>query len=236
MRLVAVAHSALAAVKPSAAMTNSDAGRQQPRQACRTSAPSPRRRSGRRVCTQAISSALADSPPWIWVSELVTICTSMIAMNRPVTIARTPSPVAPGRLAARLRPAAARAVRPRRAGAGRASGRRRGPAPGAPAAARGAASLPPSSSAGARGLLSLRAADRGGAPVGSARVSTVTVTDRPGRSIRASGASAGKAMRTGTRCTILVKLPVALSGGSRLNWAPLAGAKLSIGRSTAGPG
>ena len=25
------------------------------------------------VCTQAISSVLADSPPWIWVNELVTI-------------------------------------------------------------------------------------------------------------------------------------------------------------------
>ena len=35
-------------------------------------------------------------------------------------------------------------------------------------------------------------------------------------------------MRTGTRCTILVKLPVALSGGSSENSAPLAGAKLSI--------
>jgi 2-keto-4-pentenoate hydratase/2-oxohepta-3-ene-1,7-dioic acid hydratase in catechol pathway len=33
-------------------------------------------------------------------------------------------------------------------------------------------------------------------------------------------------MRTGTRWTILVKLPVALSGGNRLNCAPLAGAKL----------
>ena len=39
---------------------------------------------------QAISSELADSPPWIWVNELVTICTSMIAMTRPVHIANTP--------------------------------------------------------------------------------------------------------------------------------------------------
>ena len=30
-------------------------------------------------------------------------------------------------------------------------------------------------------------------------------------------------MRTGTRCTILVKLPVAFSGGSRLNTEPEAG-------------
>ncbi len=34
-------------------------------------------------------------------------------------------------------------------------------------------------------------------------------------------------MRTGSRCTILVKLPVAFSGGSKLNSEPLAGAKLS---------
>ena len=58
-------------------------------------------------------------------------------------------------------------------------------------------------------------------------MSTLTVTERPGRSTLASGASAGNAMRTGTRWTILVKLPVALSGGSRLNCAPVAGAKLS---------
>ena len=34
-------------------------------------------------------------------------------------------------------------------------------------------------------------------------------------------------MRTGTRCTILVKLPVAFSGGSTLNTAPVAGARLA---------
>ena len=33
--------------------------------------------------------------------------------------------------------------------------------------------------------------------------------------------------RTGTRCTILVKLPVAFSGGSTLNCAPVAGARLA---------
>src|SRR5215217_3684873 len=42
------------------------------------------------VWTQAISSVLADSPPCIWVKELVTIWTSMIARNNPVPIARTP--------------------------------------------------------------------------------------------------------------------------------------------------
>ncbi len=35
-------------------------------------------------------------------------------------------------------------------------------------------------------------------------------------------------MRTGTRCTTLVKLPVAFSGGSRANCAPVPGEKLSI--------
>src|SRR5207249_1320153 len=67
-------------------------------------------------------------------------------------------------------------------------------------------------------------------------VSIVTVTERPGRSRPARGLFAGRAIRTGTRCTILVKLPVALSGGSRLNWAPLAGAKLSMRPSRARPG
>ena len=59
------------------------------------------------------------------------------------------------------------------------------------------------------------------------RVSMVTTTDRPGRSKGTIAPSFGKAMRTGTRCTILVKFPVAFSGGSRLNSAPLPGAKLS---------
>src|SRR6476646_1327238 len=40
------------------------------------------------VCTQAISSELADNPPWIWTSELETIWTSIIDRKRPVTIAR----------------------------------------------------------------------------------------------------------------------------------------------------
>jgi len=84
-----MAHSALAPVKPSAAPTNTmrvdnsrvimpDSG---------TMTMSAIRYA---VCTQAISSELADSPPWIWVSELVTICTSMIAMTRPAHIANTP--------------------------------------------------------------------------------------------------------------------------------------------------
>ena len=42
-----------------------------------------------------------------------------------------------------------------------------------------------------------------------------------------SATSAGTRMRTGRRCTILVKLPVALSGGSSENTEPEAGAKLA---------
>src|SRR5205807_1069450 len=43
----------------------------------------------------------------------------------------------------------------------------------------------------------------------SLRVSTATTTERPGRSSAASLLPAGTAIRTGTRCTTLVKLPVA---------------------------
>ena len=44
------------------------------------------------------------------------------------------------------------------------------------------------------------------------------VTDRPGRSRPSVAASPSSVTRTGTRCTILVKLPVAFSGGSTLNY------------------
>src|SRR5665213_4030016 len=89
-RSVAVAHNALAAVKPSAAVTkttrvDSSRDRLPDSGTITTSAIK------YAVCTQLISSVLADSPPWIWVSELVTIWTSMIAMNWPKTIASTPS-------------------------------------------------------------------------------------------------------------------------------------------------
>ena len=69
------------------------------------------------------------------------------------------------------------------------------------------------------------------------RVSTSAVTDRPARSQPACAASAGSSTSlTGTRCTTLVKLPVAFSGGSRLNSAPVAGARLSTRPSTAASG
>ena len=66
-----------------------------------------------------------------------------------------------------------------------------------------------------------------GRPTGApGLVSTLTTTDMPGRST-ARRPPAGTRMRTGTRCTILVKLPVALSGGSSENTEPEAGATLS---------
>ena len=65
------------------------------------------------------------------------------------------------------------------------------------------------------------------------RLSRSRSIDRGGD--RQARAAAGRArtrppsstMRTGTRCTILVKLPVAFSGGSTLNCAPVAGARLT---------
>ena len=59
------------------------------------------------------------------------------------------------------------------------------------------------------------------------RVSTLTVVDSPGRSARSSGSLVSSATRTGTRCTILVKLPVAFSGGMTLKIAPVPGERLS---------
>ena len=56
------------------------------------------------------------------------------------------------------------------------------------------------------------------------RGSIETTTDMPGRSTCFAVDAGSSAIRTGTRCTILVKLPVAFSGGSTLNCAPVAGA------------
>ena len=58
-------------------------------------------------------------------------------------------------------------------------------------------------------------------------VRIVATTDMPGRNLPASGLSGLIRNLTGMRCTTLVKLPVALSGGSRANCAPLAGAMRS---------
>ncbi len=62
------------------------------------------------------------------------------------------------------------------------------------------------------------------------------VTDNPGRSPPKVPASPSSTMRTGTRCTILVKFPVAFSGGSRLNCAPVAGATLATCPCSVSPG
>ena len=58
------------------------------------------------------------------------------------------------------------------------------------------------------------------------RVSMVGITDMPGRSSMRGFLPVSSAIRTGMRCTTLVKLPVALSGGSSANSWPLAGAML----------
>src|ERR1700735_1847795 len=52
---------------------------------------------------------------------------------------------------------------------------------------------------------------------------TVGITERPGHNTVAALESSN-AIFTGILCTTLVKLPVALSGGSRANCEPLAGA------------
>src|SRR5438094_1661198 len=54
----------------------------------------------------------------------------------------------------------------------------------------------------------------------------VTTTLSPGRNGCAGSTLSGR-MRVGTRCTTLVKFPVALSGGSSENLAPVAGLRLS---------
>ena len=55
----------------------------------------------------------------------------------------------------------------------------------------------------------------------------MTSAEIPGLSGNSDDASPVTAIRTGTRCTTFVKLPVALSGGSRANRAPVAGLTLS---------
>src|SRR5471032_3123590 len=50
-------------------------------------------------------------------------------------------------------------------------------------------------------------------PAAPSRLSTSAVTDRPGRKVPSVPSASSSTMRTGTRWTILVKLPVAFSGG-----------------------
>src|SRR5262249_39316591 len=77
--------------------------------------------------------------------------------------------------------------------------------------------LEPRGGTGHRGHSTLAAASR---------VSTLTVVERPGRKAPSLDSASLSMMRTGTRCTILVKLPVAFSGGITLNTAPVPGARL----------
>jgi hypothetical protein len=55
-----------------------------------------------------------------------------------------------------------------------------------------------------------------------------TEADMPGRRRLCSGPPGSTAIFTGMRCMTLTKLPVALSGGRRVNCGPLAGEKLSM--------
>src|ERR1041385_3097857 len=55
----------------------------------------------------------------------------------------------------------------------------------------------------------------------------VVTTLIPGRSTWVASCGPHRRIRTGTRCTTLVKFPVALSGGSIENFAPVAGERLS---------
>src|SRR6185437_11549517 len=71
------------------------------------------------------------------------------------------------------------------------------------------------------------ATDAGAAPPLIARVSMVASTDMPGRTRVPSEGLGSSAILTGTRCTTLVKLPVALSGGSSAKVLPVPGDQLS---------
>jgi hypothetical protein len=57
-------------------------------------------------------------------------------------------------------------------------------------------------------------------------VSTVATVERPGLILPNDASPSSSSIRTGTRCTIFVKLPVAFSGGITLKTAPVAGARL----------
>jgi hypothetical protein len=57
---------------------------------------------------------------------------------------------------------------------------------------------------------------------------SVTTTDSPGRMRGSVAAGPSSRIFTGTRCVTFVKLPVALSGGSSANCAPVAGDRLSM--------
>ena len=56
---------------------------------------------------------------------------------------------------------------------------------------------------------------------------TLGVTDRPGPIVWSAGNGSSKTIFTGTRWTTFTKLPVAFSGGNKLNAAPLPACTLS---------
>ncbi len=64
-------------------------------------------------------------------------------------------------------------------------------------------------------------------PWSAVLMSMLGCTDMPGRRSPDVALSPSSTILTGMRCTTLVKLPVALSGGSSANSWPLAGARLS---------
>jgi hypothetical protein len=66
---------------------------------------------------------------------------------------------------------------------------------------------------------------RAGGPVGVSLIRTVGTTDRPASNGVSRGLGSVSSMRTGRRCTILTKLPVAFSGGNRAVADPVAGVK-----------
>src|SRR5260370_14407971 len=66
---------------------------------------------------------------------------------------------------------------------------------------------------------------RGASAPAPGLVFTLTTTDMPGRSIWSAATSGGTLTRTGRRCTVLVELPVALSGSSNEKTAPQAAAR-----------
>ena len=67
----------------------------------------------------------------------------------------------------------------------------------------------------------VRLAEASSVPLWSA-MSTLASIDRPTRSGCALSCSVSSAMRTGTRCTTLIQLPVAFCAGSRAEAAPVA--------------
>ena len=88
----------------------------------------------------------------------------------------------------------------------------------------GASALAPASGAGTDVTAAARRLRRRPTPwPAGAPVSIVGSTDIPGRTRVPSEGCSSSTIFTGTRCTTLVKLPVALSGGSSANVLPVPG-------------